>query len=176
MLLTKNELKIIKQLVQSTSKCEYTKFADHYKITIVPSENVEISIIDDSVSEIIPCIIIDFENDAKIESLTININSGKFHDKGEIIGDQIDNDDFHKNNVNFRTNNKINKLIVQQKICTENIYSYYGNQDGFNPCTISIVYDRKKYKNIRLAGQLDVENGEYECHYDKKIYSLSVEI
>jgi hypothetical protein len=178
MLSKKNELKIIKTLVKSNSKCTYTKLENCYKITIEPKSNVEINIVDDSVTEGVPQIIIDFENDNAIDILTINIKSGKYHLKGEIVGQVLTNEDadIDSNQVRFRTNNKIGKVIVQQEMCTENIYSYYGNQDGFNPCTIFVTYEPKKYKNVSLKGNLDITSGKYKCDYNHKTYNLLVMI
>lgn len=178
MLSEKTELKIIKKLVKSDSKCTYTKFENYYKITIAPLNRVTINIVDDAVIEGIPQIIIDFENDNMIDVLTINIKSGKYHLKGETVGCTLvtDYDDIDSNQVYFRTNNKIGKLIIQQKIHTENIYSYYGNQDGFNPCAIHITYESKKYKNISLKGNLDVTSGKHKCDFDDENYNLFVMI
>lgn len=178
MLSKKTELKIIKKLVKSNSECTYTRFENYYKITIEPLNCVTINIVDDSVTEGVPQIIIDFKNDNIIDVLTINIKSGKYHKKGEIVGQEFANEDadIDSNQVRIRTNNKIDKLIIRQKTCTENIYSYYGNQDGFNPCTVFVTYEPKKYKNISLQGNLDITTGKYKCDYDDETYGLLVMI
>jgi hypothetical protein len=59
---------------------------------------------------------------------------------------------------------------------TTNIYSYYGNQEGFCQNIYSVVYNTKKQKNIglNLIEPFAVVPGNYECCYDHNMYSLAV--
>ena len=186
MLSEEQELDIVKKIVKTDLICDYFKsetttkcctFCDHFKccdlcnklklithdgingVHITPSSKMEIIIVDDNVIEIDE-IFITFENDNLIDELIITIKSGKYHNGDEIIGYDDLHQDFDRPRITLYSHNPINNLIVCQKICTENIYSYYGNQDGFNAGTISIEYDVNKYKKFKFSGQLKVESQE----------------
>ena len=179
MLSTKIEKKIIKKLIKSTSDYKLVKGHDFYKMIIEPENEVTITLIDCWTIGGIPDVVIDFENDDDIGKLTINIESGKYHRRFEInvLGkDLVEGslEDIDKCRINFRTNNKIGKLIVNQIICTEDLYSDYGNQDGYDPCKIYVTYNSKKYKDIKLCGNMEMETKKYECEHDGVTYSLSV--
>ena len=165
MLSLETEIELVKKLVKLTSICEYSKNEDDFIVNIIPSKKVEITIIDDFVIENISYIKIIFDNDNDIDELIVNIKSGKYHKKGEIVGyEHLDDCDINKTNVKLKSNNKINKLIINQTICTENTYSYYGNQDGFWESTIDITYNPTKYKNIKFSGSLNIST-DYVCDH-----------
>lgn len=175
MLSVVDELNVLKKLVKSIPSGKFIKFNNYYKYIIIPEQNVDIMLIDDTVIGGIPAIIIEFETDDKVELLTINVHSGKYHKKGSVVGDDIGEcENCENSDVYFVTNNKVDKLIVKQQLCTENIYSYYGNQDGFNPCTIEIEYNPKQYKDVTLKGNMNVSTKSGLCHYNGKIYKLCI--
>lgn len=149
---------------------------DHYyEVRLETASEVTITLTDDFVIEGTPSIIIDFVNDTEIEVLTINIESGKYHEKGEYVGGAHRGDlDIDTPCINFRTNNKIRKLIVNQIMCTENIYSYRRNQDGHNPREIYVKYNPTKYNDICIVGASSVKTGEYTCISNREKYDLSV--
>lgn len=181
MLSKKTELKIVKKIVKTNSECIYKRLKDeeddiYYKVIITPAKNVIITIVDDFVIEGTPCVVIDFENDTKIDTLTIIFQCGKYHEKKEVIGENLvdERDGVDKIDVYFRTNNKIGKLIVKQKMCTFDIYSDRGNQDGYLAGTYSVTYMHNKCwdLDIHKANRVSCEN--YRCVYDGKTYGTSV--
>ena len=172
MLSEEDEWNLIKKIFKSTGECNYIKINGDHIISIKPSKKIEITIVNDFVIEEIERIDIVFENDDDIDELIINIKSGANHDSGEIIGYDSDHDDFGHNRFTLQSNNKINNLIVSQKLKTEHIYSYYGNQDGFLASTISIRYDTNKYKKFKFKGDLEVSSkyqNDYDSDYDLEI-------
>lgn len=96
-----------------------------------------------------------------IDNLDIIINSGEYHNKDDNLtslrfNDSDSDDEIDNNKFTFECNNIINQIKIEQKIKTEDLYSYYGNQDGFLPATISVVYNSDKYKKLSLSGKLCV--------------------
>lgn len=156
MLSPDNELEVIKQLVISDSILAYEKQERKYVITIKVSPTIELTIVDDLVIDCIPPIMIHFENNTDIEELNIKIHSGYQHNPGHTIGLELMQDHFYSAEsptVTLESHNNIKKLTVCQEMGTEDIYSYYGNQDGFSPCQIIIKYD-SEYKEVICDGQI----------------------
>ena|SRR5579872_910437 len=173
----KKEIEIIKKLVRSESAIEYCKTEDdNYIIKILPTNKIEIIIVDDSVIEELAHSIIIFENDDDvIDELSIIIESGKYHNTNDdyLIGSELYPDDacYDNNTFTLFCNNQINKLSISQILCTEHIYSYYGNQDGFNPTDIFITYNTNKYRNIEFSGKLNIIGND---HVDLTQYNLTI--
>lgn len=170
------ELNVLNKLVKSKPDGKFVKFDHYYKYIIIPSKTVEITMIDDMVIDGDWTIIVEFETDTKVDLLTINVHSGKYHKNGEVVGENMGEcENCENSKVYFLTNNKVGKLVVNQKFCTENIYSYYGNQDGFNPCTINIEYNAHLYKNFEFNGNLSISTcKESQCPYTNNIYKLFI--
>ncbi len=160
-MLSNDEIIIVKKLIKSKFIYDWFKCNDKISVVLYTMPKMKITIVDDFVIEDMPDIVITFKDDNVIEHLTIIVKSGKYHNKNEIIGYDDDlHTDFDKCRLTVECHNTVNNLIVQQKMCTENIYSYYGNQDGFSTGNISIEYDVNKYKKIRCSGQMSVESQE----------------
>lgn len=177
MLSQKDELKIIKKLIKSSSKLKYTKHKKYYKILVEAENEIVINIVDDIVIDDVRQIIIDFDSNDDINCLKININSGKYHKKDKIIGTKFVGDDYEIElhpSIRFQTNNKIRKLIVNQNILTENIYSYYGNQDGFSASNIIVNFKPNKYTKFEFNGNFNMHSGKHECDYDGDTYDLLI--
>lgn len=186
MSLSKKELEIVKQLVNTSTEKEYIKKGDKIVIVLKTEAEILINIADDLTVKDIPPIIITFDSNHEIDKLDIVINSGEYHhnrthEYEKIIGADQDYTDYANLHLKlkFKCNNPINKLSVAQVVYTGNIYSHSHNKYGFSPARTCIIYDTDKYKNIKFKGALKIRSKHNITNYvDKsaKKYDLLVKL
>lgn len=180
MLTLEEELKVVGLLVQSDNivhinKKTFMHDVSYFVVTLTVSDTTNMTIIDDSSIKLSHEILIEFTSNEDINKLNIRLKAGKYHNKGDIVGtilniENFDDLEFDNNRITLRCNNNINELTLYQKLCTEDIYSYYGNQDGFNSSLLLIRYNSEKYKNISVdSNKLSISTGTFQFndgHYD----------
>lgn len=155
--------KVVMSNLHSTYRCDSEQ---DVHITITSEYDTKLIIYDDNAYHI-SRIFIKTDNKDIIDRLEIVVKSGSHHNEDVMIGnDLIDTDDsddylsFDKPRVTIKFTNTIRNIIIQQEMCTEHIYSYYGNQDGFNPGEIIVKYDTSFYKSIKAKGNISLEGSE----------------
>lgn len=111
---------------------------DGVTIKLVGIKKMKLVLMDDNVPETCSKFRIIISDRRTIEELTIIINSGKYHDKGYPFETSQDTD-YESVSLYLECAAQIGKLTIKQHIKTEHIYSYYGNQEGFQPAEIKII-------------------------------------
>lgn len=143
-------------------KCEPAYYAQYYYennhvnifLTHLQMSDIKLIIHDDQFYYDKNIIINIDESNGSLESLDIIIKSGKYHDKGFGLDSITDADNVK---ITFKCNNIIKRLNITQKLCTEDIYSYYGNQDGYAVGEINIKYNIQMINEIQFNGTMNIK-------------------
>jgi hypothetical protein len=146
----------------------YNQNQDHNRILIIPilkNDEITITIKDEVIYGIIPDIHININSPKELEKMTINIVSGSIHGTTSTFLAVDDSPDADIGSVKLRliVESKIKRLCIIQTIETENIYSYYGNQDGFDPCELNIAMNHDMIGSYHIKGRGNIVSIKEKC-------------
>jgi len=130
-------------------------------VIITPSteeDEITLTLNDEALYGEFPKLKVKIENEI-LKSLTIIIISGSLHNKeGGLFADDNDMGNRDQLSVEVKSKGEIGKLIIKQKIETEYIYSYYGNQDGWSAAEFKVALNPNKIKSFKIHGEGEVKS------------------